>query len=81
MIVCTATVESQTLHLDPERPVFMLRAYFDDAGADEQAVADYVASVDACSRLDASWASVLDFFHVEWFHAKDFERSPRLSSE
>ena len=51
----------------------MLKAYFDDSGKNEQSVGGCVADLDSWASFEPAWRAVLDQFHIEWYHAVDFE--------
>src|SRR5262245_2545947 len=54
----------------------MLKLYLDDSGSDDKSVGGCVATVASWNALESAWRHVLDEFHVEWFHAVDFEAAP-----
>jgi hypothetical protein len=64
---------TRSLHIGPESTVAMLKAYFDDTGAAEQAVGGCLASEQSWEKLDLAWGAALDEAGLKWFHAKDFE--------
>src|SRR5438094_687025 len=72
---------AMTLHLGPACPVFMLKAYFDDSGNGDQAVGGCIASVESWDDFETAWSAVLADFHVQWFHATDFEQEPQHRDE
>jgi len=51
----------------------VLKLYLDDSGKHEQSVGGCIADAKSWEAYESAWQSVLDAFHVEWFHAVDFE--------
>ncbi len=54
----------------------MLSLYLDDGGERERAVGGCIADTKAWDAFEPAWRTVLQEFHVEWFHAVDFEAQP-----
>ena len=57
--------------------VVTLKLYLDDSGEREQSVGGCIADVKSWESFESAWQTLLDDFHVDWFHAVDFEAHPR----